>query len=76
MREKTIPEFNSEQEMAEFWDTHSVADYWYQLEPEEVEMAPELAAKAAERQEIKRIVPRLRVSQEGVIKAKGSEGDG
>lgn len=62
-REKTIPDFKNEQEMAEFWDTHSVADYWDQLEPEEVELAPELAAKAAERQKTKRITLRLRVSQ-------------
>lgn len=62
-REKTLPEFKNEQEMAEFWDNHSVADYWDQLEPEEVELAPELAAKATERQKTKRITLRLRVSQ-------------
>lgn len=62
-RERTIPEFKDEQEMAEFWDIHSVADYWDQFEPEEVELAPELAAKAAERQKIKRITLRLRVSR-------------
>jgi len=60
-RKRTIPEFKNEREMAEFWDTHSVADYWDQLEPEEVELAPELAAKAAERQRTKRITLRLRV---------------
>ena len=31
-----IPEFKSEEEMAEFWDTHSIADYWEDLE--EVEL--------------------------------------
>ncbi|RDV83911.1 CopG family antitoxin [Ammonifex thiophilus] len=46
-RKENLPEFKSVQEMAEFWDTHSVADYWDQLEPEEIELAPELAARAA-----------------------------
>ena len=62
-RKRTIPEFENEREMAEFWDTHSVADYWEQLEPEEVELSPELAAKAAERQRTKRVTLRLRISQ-------------
>lgn len=62
-RKRTIPEFKNELEMAEFWDTHSVADYWEQLEPEEVELSPELAAKAAERQRTKRVTLRLRISQ-------------
>jgi hypothetical protein len=26
--DKTIPEFTSYTEMAEFWDTHDLADYW------------------------------------------------
>lgn len=68
MEKKAIPEFKSEQEVAEFWDTHSVADYWDQFEPVEVELAPELAAKAAERSKTKRITLRLRVSQIEVAK--------
>ena len=31
--DKQIPAFNSYEEMAEFWDTHSLADYWDQTEP-------------------------------------------
>jgi CopG antitoxin of type II toxin-antitoxin system len=34
-----MPEFDSYEEMAEFWDTHSVADYWDQTEPAEFEIS-------------------------------------
>ncbi|NUO83512.1 hypothetical protein HUU05_25850 [candidate division KSB1 bacterium] len=36
---KQIPDFKSYQEAAEFWDTHSLADYWDQTEPAEFEVA-------------------------------------
>lgn len=39
--DKTLPEFNSYDEMAEFWDTHSLADYWDQTESVELEITPE-----------------------------------
>lgn len=32
---KKIPKLNSYEEMAEFWDSHSLADYWDQTEPVE-----------------------------------------
>ena len=35
---KQIPAFESVEEMAEFWDTHSLADYWDQLEPVNFEL--------------------------------------
>lgn len=35
-----IPEFKSEEEMREFWDTHSVADYWDELEEAELVWDP------------------------------------
>lgn len=55
-----IPEeFSSIDEAAEFWDTHSLADYWAETREVEIEvraprrrrvtLAPELAAKVAER---------------------------
>ena len=37
---KSIPEFKSYEEMANFWDTHSLADYWDQTEPAEFEFSP------------------------------------
>jgi hypothetical protein len=30
------------EEIAEFWDTHSLADYWDQTEPAEFEISPDL----------------------------------
>ena len=38
---KQIPEMNSYEEMAEFWDSHSLADYWDQTEPAEFQIAPD-----------------------------------
>ncbi len=35
---KSIPELNSYEEIAEFWDTHSLADYWRDTEPAEFEI--------------------------------------
>jgi hypothetical protein len=37
---KNIPEFQSYEEMADFWDNHSLADYWDQTEPAEFEFSP------------------------------------
>ncbi len=37
--DEKIPEFNSYVEMAEFWDSHSLADYWDQTEPAEFEIS-------------------------------------
>jgi hypothetical protein len=34
-----VPEATSYEEMAEFWDTHSLADYWDQTEPAELEIS-------------------------------------
>ena len=39
--DKQIPPCNSYEEMAEFWDTHSLADYWDQTEPADFEIALE-----------------------------------
>jgi len=60
---KELPEFKSEAEEAEFWDTHNSLDYLESDEPEEVELNPELAAKISERAQTKRVTLRLRVSQ-------------
>ena len=38
---KLMPEPRaSDREVAEFWDTHSVADYWDELEPAELSIKP------------------------------------
>jgi hypothetical protein len=36
--DKEIPEMSTYEEIAEFWDTHSLADYWEQTEPAEFEI--------------------------------------
>ena len=38
-----IPEFASRAEEAEFWDTHSMADYWEGLKPAKVRFAKNLS---------------------------------
>jgi hypothetical protein len=37
--DKKIPDLKSYEEMAEFWDSHSLADYWDQTEPAEFEIS-------------------------------------
>ena len=37
-KKKPIPEhFNTDEEAGKFWDTHSAADYWDEMEEEEME---------------------------------------
>jgi uncharacterized DUF497 family protein len=38
-----IPEFKSREEEAAFWNTHSFADYWEQMEPVKVRLAKHLS---------------------------------
>jgi len=38
--DKKIPTLTSYEEMADFWDAHSVADYWDETEPAEFELDP------------------------------------
>ena len=38
--ENQLPDFDSYEQMAEFWDPHSLADYWEQTEPAEFELDP------------------------------------
>ncbi len=38
--DKGIPAFKNYEEMGEFWDTHSLADYGEQTEPAEFDIAP------------------------------------
>jgi predicted DNA binding CopG/RHH family protein len=39
-----IPEFQSREEEAEFWDTHDITDYLDELQPVEVRFAPNLSS--------------------------------
>lgn len=38
--DKPIPEFDSYDEVADFWDAHSVADYWDHTDAAEFELDP------------------------------------
>ncbi|MDX1524339.1 MAG: CopG family antitoxin [Anaerolineae bacterium] len=38
--DKKIPEMESYEQIADFWDSHSLADYWEQTEPAEFEISP------------------------------------
>ncbi len=38
-----IPAFKSREEEAEFWDTHSFADYWHEWKPIKVSFAKNLS---------------------------------
>lgn len=35
---RTIPEFKSREEEAEFWDSHDLADYWGEFKPVELRL--------------------------------------
>ncbi len=63
-----IPDFKTAEEEAEFWETHSVSDYWEELEPVKEELDPELKAKIKARANLKRVT--LRLSQEQIAAAK------
>jgi hypothetical protein len=42
---KQIPVMTNYEEIAEFWETHSLADYWDQTEPASFELSPELHSR-------------------------------
>ncbi len=58
---KEIPEFKTEKEEAEFWDTHNSMEYLESDETIALELSPELTAK--DRSKTKRVTLRLRLSQ-------------
>ena len=71
--DKQIPSCNSYEEMAEFWDAHSLADYWDQTEPADFEIAPEARRRylvAVDREVLARVqrLARMRgVSSESLV---------
>jgi len=42
-KSKHIPKHKNYEEMAEFWDTHSLADYWDQTEPADFEVSEQFS---------------------------------
>lgn len=68
----TISKATSYREMAEFWDTHDLADYWEQTKPVEMEAMLEsevtyyaLESKLAE--QVERLAHRRGVSSETLL---------
>jgi predicted glycoside hydrolase/deacetylase ChbG (UPF0249 family) len=44
---RSLPQFSSREEEAEFWDTHDFSDYWDELQPIEVRFADKLSQTIA-----------------------------
>jgi hypothetical protein len=63
---KDMPELNSYEEMVEFWDTHSLADYWDQTEPAEFEVS-----KHARRRYLVPVDPDLLIRMQRVARDRG-----
>lgn len=42
---RELPNFNSYEEAVEFFDTHSISDYWDEMEEVEMELSPALKEK-------------------------------
>jgi len=58
-----IPTFRMRHEEAEFWDTHSFADYWDEFTPVKVRFAKELSSPVAVRLEAEHHAKRRRKSR-------------
>jgi hypothetical protein len=65
---RNIPEFKTIEEEAEFWDTHSVTDYWDEFE--DVEVVVELDQPQEERL-VLRLQKGVKEQLERVAKSKG-----
>ncbi len=70
MKKKKLPDFKTAEDEANFWDTHSAADYWHELEPvdELFVLSPALAHKIRERAK-KRLIS-IRLAQWEIDKSK------
>ena len=64
--DKPIPSTDNLEAIAEFWDTHSLADYWDQTEPAEFEFDPQ-----ARRRYLVAIDPAVLGRVQAVAKQKG-----
>jgi hypothetical protein len=63
MSENKLPEnFQSIEEIQDFWDTHSSADYWDEMDDVDLQLSPALQAKL----EIKKLYRLLNLSSEQV----------
>ena len=63
MSKDEIPEkFESLEQIQDFWDTHSTADYWDEMEDVEMELSPALKSKI----ELRKLYHLLGLSNEQV----------
>ena len=58
-----IPRFRTEAEEAELWASHSLAEIWDQLEPGQIEMAPDVRRVTLRRSRKKPVTLRLEGQQ-------------
>jgi len=63
-----IPRFRNEAEEAEFWDSHSLAKIWDQLEPVQIEVAPDVRWVIV--QQSRKIPVTLRLEERQIKRAK------
>ena len=56
MTKKRLPEFNSEEEEARFWDTHDTIEYLDEFKSVEIEVTPELEERILTKRELKKQV--------------------
>ncbi len=61
-KDKIPEEFESIEQIQEFWDTHSTADYWDEMEDAEMELSPALKSKI----ELRKLYHLLRLSGEQI----------
>lgn len=60
-----IPRFKTIEEEAEFWDTHSIAKVWNQLEEAKIEVSDSLKQKMLQRRKAKKLIS-LRLEQDQI----------
>ncbi len=66
MSENRIPDFQSYEEIAEFWDEHSLADYWEQTEEADFDVSPE-----ARRHYLVQVDRELLIRAQGLARVRG-----
>jgi hypothetical protein len=57
-------EFETLKQIQDFWDTHSTADYWDEMEDSEIELSPALKSKI----ELRKLYQLLDLSSEEIEK--------
>jgi hypothetical protein len=61
-KDKIPEEFESPEQIQDFWDTHSTSDYWDEMDDVEMELSPALKSKI----EIRKLYNLLELSSEQI----------